>query len=178
MIKLLKPLLLTGLLLPPLLWSTAASANDLMMVRLAMKADIALEYVKTSIIEHEYIIAHEQLCDGGMTGFGYKTDTYRVLFFGKGDEIRMLSDKHPDIVSYLPLKMTVVAEKDETLLSILDPEFLAPYYNDRDTRIIFQRWKNDIRSIFNDVRRGVEQHGKTEKNQLVKHQSDLSQPAQ
>jgi len=168
MITLLKHLLLAVLLLPLLILPAAASDNDMMMARLPMKADIALEYVKASIHEHEYLIAHEQLCDGGMTGFGYKTDTYRVLFFGKGEEVRMLSRKYPDIVSYLPLKMTVVAEKNETLLSILDPAFLMPYYNDRDTRIIFQRWKNDIRSIFNDVRRGVEQHGKAGKNLSVK----------
>lgn len=168
MIRVLKALLFACMILPELALSTSANANDMMMARLPIKADIALEYVKASINEHEYTIAHEQLCDGGMTTFGYKTDTYRVLFFGKGEEIRMLSEKHPDIVSYLPLKMTVVAEKNETLLSILNPEFLARYYNDRDVQITLQRWKNDFRSIFNDVRRGVAQHGKTNNNLSVK----------
>ena len=168
MIKILKTLLFACLILPQFVSATVASANDMMMARLPLKAEIALEYVKASIREHEYTIAHEQLCDGGMTTFGYKTDTYRVLFFGKGKEIRMLSEKHPDIVSYLPLKMTVVAENNETLLSILDPDFLARYYDDRDVLITLQRWQNDIRSIFNDVRRGVAQHGQADKNLSAK----------
>ena len=135
--------------------STTSSANeDMLMMHIPLEGSIALEYVKSTIIEHGYAIAHEQRCDGGMSDFGYQSDLYRVLFFGKGKEVRWLSAKYPDIVSYLPLKMAVIAEKNETLVSIVNPMVLAPYY-DNDVRMQVTRWKNDIESMFEDIRREV-----------------------
>ena len=107
--------------------SAAVSADNMIMGRAALRAEIVLEYVKSSIEEHGYSIAHVQLCDGGMKDFGYTSDVYRVVFFGKIDEVRRISESHPELVSYLPLKIAVIAEKDETLLSVLNPEALAPF---------------------------------------------------
>ena len=62
-------------------------------------------------------------------------------------------------MSYLPLKMGVIAEKDETLLSALDPRALAPFFREEQLQIQFSRWYSDLKSIFKDVRRGVAGHG-------------------
>jgi uncharacterized protein (DUF302 family) len=132
-------------------------ADNMLMGRIPMKAEIVLEYVKTSVEEHGYKIAHLQLCDGGMTDFGYKTDFYRVVFFGKVEEVRMISADYPELVSYLPLKIAVIAEKDETLLTVLNPEALTPYFDDERIQIQLGRWRNDLVSIFDDVRRATGQ---------------------
>lgn len=144
--------LLAGLamLLTPL-----ATADNMLMGRVPLRAEIVLEYVKTSIEEHGYSIAHVQLCDGGMKDFGYKSDFYRVVFFGKIDEVRMISERYPELVSYLPLKIAVIAEKDETLLTVLNPEALAPYFDDETLQIQLGRWHSDLVSIFEDVRRAI-----------------------
>ena len=138
--------------------SVVVSAENMIMGRAALRAEIVLEYLKSSIEEHGYSLAHIQLCDGGMKDFGYTSDVYRVVFFGKIDEVRRISESHPELVSYLPLKIAVIAEKDETLLSVLNPEALAPFFSDEHLQIQFSRWHSDLKSIFQDVRRSVAGH--------------------
>ncbi len=132
-----------------------ATADNMIMARIPMRADIVLEYVKSSVEEHGYSIAHLQLCDGGMSDFGYKTDFYRVVFFGKIDEVRRISADYPELVSYLPLKIAVIAEKEETLLTVLNPAALSPFFADEAMQIQLGRWQNDLVSIFDDVRRAT-----------------------
>ena len=67
-----KPVLLRSLALLLLLVASAiVNADNMIMGRAALRAEIVLEYVKSSIEEHGYTIAHVQLCDGGMKDFGY-----------------------------------------------------------------------------------------------------------
>jgi uncharacterized protein (DUF302 family) len=149
--------LFRALSLTVLLWcSGVATADNMIMARIPMHAEIVLEYVKSSVEEHGYTVAHLQLCDGGMKDFGYESDFYRVVFFGKIGEVRMISAKYPELVSYLPLKIAVVAEKDETLLTVLNPEALAPFFAEEELIIQLARWHNDLVSILEDVRRAIE----------------------
>jgi len=150
--------LLKGLWLGAVLVCAApAMADNMLMGRIPMRAEIVLEYVKTSVEEHGYSVAHIQLCDGGMKDFGYESDVYRVVFFGKIDEVRKATEHHPELVSYLPLKMAVIAEKDETLLVALNPEALAPFFTDQEVQIQLSRWHSDLVSILDDVRRATGQ---------------------
>jgi len=139
------------LILLPVLGSLSASADNMIMGRIPLRAEIVLEYLQSSVEEHGYSIAHLQLCDGGMTDFGYKSDVYRVVFFGKIDEVRRISDRYPELVAYLPLKIAVIAERDETVLTALNPDTLAPFFADEEIQIQLGRWRNDLKSIFADV---------------------------
>ncbi len=139
-----------------LLHTGFAGADGMLMSRVAMKADLAIEYLKTAIEEHGYALAHIQKCDSGLAGFGFHSDTYRVLFFGKLGEARRISAVHPEFTPYLPLKIAVEAEKDETLMVAVDPTTFERYYAEDPEMIIqFRRWKNDIRSIFADVQKAA-----------------------
>ena len=138
--------------------SGISGADNMIMGRVPLRAEIVIEYVQSSIEEHGYSVAHVQLCDGGMKDFGYESDVYRVVFFGKLDEVRTISERHPEFVSYLPLKIAVIAEKDETLLTALNPEALSPFYQDKQLQIQLGRWYNDLISIFRDVRRSTAGH--------------------
>lgn len=140
------------LLLASLLMAGPGLADQMLMARINMKTDLALEYLKTAVEEHGYSVAHIQKCDSGLGGFGFHTDTYRVVFFGKLEEIRRISDKHPEFVAYLPLKIAVEAEKGETVMVAVNPLTFNRYYAaDSDMLVQFERWRNDILSIFNDV---------------------------
>jgi uncharacterized protein (DUF302 family) len=147
--RVLRVLLLTTLL------SGAASADNMLMGRVPLAADIVFAYAQTSIEEHGYNVAHVQTCDDGLGDFGYKTDFYRVLFFGKVEEVRRISADYPELVSYLPLKLAVIAERDETLLTVLNPEALAPFFADEAVQIQLGRWHSDLVSILNDVARAT-----------------------
>ncbi len=147
--------------------SANAAAETLMMVRAQMPFEYAMEELQTLLEEYEYAVAHTQRCDGGLTDFGYKTDFYRVVFFGKIDEVRTLSEKYPEIVPFLPLKLLIFAEKDETVLVAFNPETLSGYFNDPALKIQLKRWRNDIHSIFNEMRE--KQHALPELNQKDKN---------
>jgi len=140
------------------LGSMHVSADEMLMARVMMKADLAFEYLVTSIEEHGYSVAHVQTCDEGMADFGYKSDFYRAVFFGKGEEVRRISAAHPEFAAYMPLKITVVAEKGETVLSIVNPRVFNSYYpDDRSMQVQFGRWHNDIQSMFEDLQQAAKQ---------------------
>lgn len=147
--------LLIGLLL---LTASSAHAQQMLMTRVGLKADIAFEYLRTTLEEHGYSVAHIQTCNDGLADFGYKSDFYRVIFFGKGHEVRALSAKYPEIIPYLPLKVVIFAEKDETVLTVLNPLEIAHYFPQRELKVYFQRWHSDVESIFQDMRQAADLH--------------------
>jgi uncharacterized protein (DUF302 family) len=133
-------------------------SENMLMSRIPLAADVVLAYLQSSIEEHGYSIAHLQTCDDGLGDFGYKSDFYRVVFFGKVDEVQRISARYPELVSYLPLKIAVIAERDETLLTVLNPEALEPYFPDEEVQIQLGRWHSDLVSILGDVRRATAGH--------------------
>jgi len=143
------PALLVALF--PLSFSLA-HAEGILMARTTMEFETALEVLQRSIEEHGYTVAHVQRCDGGMRGMGYETDNYKTVFFGKYDEITYLSKKHPELIPYLPLKIAIYAEGEESILAILNPIVLGEFIPDTDLQIQLQRWYSDIKSVLADMR--------------------------
>lgn len=134
----------------------SANADTMLMTRVMMKAEVAFEWLTASIEEHGYSVAHIQTCDQGMADFGYKSDFYRVVFFGKGDEVRAISKAHPEFTPYMPMKIAVVAERGETVMSVVNPLTFSVYYpEDEEMQVQFGRWYNDLQSIFHDVQKAA-----------------------
>lgn len=140
------------LLICSLLASLQANAGGLLMARSAEQAEVSMSVLQDALKSYGYTIAHVQKCDGGMEEFDYKTDYYRVVFFGKIEEVRPIIDKHPEMAAYLPLKITVFAENQESVLVALDPLQLTTFFNDAELSIQFVRWHNDLRAILDEVR--------------------------
>ncbi len=137
-----------------LFWLVPAAAEQtLLMVRVDMKAADTMEILKETIREYGYEVAHVQRCDGGMAEFDYKTDFYRVVFFGKLGEVRGILRRYPEMAPFLPLKIAVIAEEDQTVLAAIDPEALGHLFgHDPVLQVQFARWHNDIRSIMEELR--------------------------
>ncbi|MGB5519608.1 MAG: DUF302 domain-containing protein, partial [Gammaproteobacteria bacterium] len=113
--------------------------------------------LQTSIKEHGYKVAHVQRIDIGLTGMGYKTDKYRVLFVGKTEEIQYLSKKYPQLTPYLPPKVSIIAEQDDTVVVTPNPSIYKDMIDDDKDKLIFDRWENDIYSVFNDFSSAVDE---------------------
>ena len=143
--------LLTGLL-GGIVLAPAVRAEGILMARSAVSFDEALPALTRIIEEHGYSVAHIQKCDGGLRGFGYQTDKYRVVFFGKLDEVRDLTRRHLDLAPFLPLKMAIFAERDETVLSIVNPRALGAFYSDPELKTQLDRWESDMRSVLQEMR--------------------------
>ncbi len=146
--KTLKTLLLYALLVLAL----PAQAENMLMVRVHDDFEETMIQLKSTLNDYGYRIAHIQKCDGGLSGFGYKTDLYKSVFFGKFQEMRRLTREHPEIIPYVPLKIAVMKEKDTVLLVAMNPTTLEPLFPDPDLRIQFERWESDIRAIFEEMR--------------------------
>ncbi|MCU7941039.1 MAG: DUF302 domain-containing protein [gamma proteobacterium symbiont of Bathyaustriella thionipta] len=72
-----------------------------------------------------YTVSIVQRVDIGLTGMGFKTDKYRVVFFGKPEEIKSLPRQYPKLAPYLPLAITIFAEDQETILAAMSPQFIS-----------------------------------------------------
>jgi uncharacterized protein (DUF302 family) len=108
----------------------SASASDLLMVRTQQNFPEAMLTLQTSIKDHGYEITRVQRIDIGLTGMGYKTDKYRVVFVGKPGEIQHLVDKYPVLSAYMPPKISIFAEQDETVLVTINPMVYADMIDD------------------------------------------------
>jgi uncharacterized protein (DUF302 family) len=128
------------------------NASDLLMARSSQSFPETMLALQTSISEHGYKLSRVQRIDIGLTGMGYDTDKYRIVFFGKIDEIRSLGSKYPQLIPYLPIKISIFAENKETILITANPLILTSMIDDEHTATIFHRWKNDLESIFEDIK--------------------------
>jgi uncharacterized protein (DUF302 family) len=128
-----------------------AGAEEMIMIRSVLPFPEAMLALQESIREHGYTVSRVQRIDIGLTGMGYKTDKYRVVFAGKLDEIRELVDKSPDLVPYLPPKVSIFAEGEQTVLVTINPRQYADIAGDAVDPVFFDRWESDLRSIFHDV---------------------------
>jgi len=106
--------------------------------------------LQDEIKSHGYTLSRVQRVDIGLTKSGYKTDKYRVVFFGKKDEIKWLTQSYPEWIAYLPLKIAIFSEGNDTLLIAGNPEVIFLNSDPKFKRLI-ARWKRDIRSIFSKL---------------------------
>jgi len=143
-------------LLAPLLLFVAGHAvavqESVLMMRSTQSFPETMLALQKRLGEYGYTISRVQRVDIGLTSSGFQTDKYRIVFYGKPQEIRRLSKRHPQLIPYLPLKMTIFAEQEETLLVALDPTMLHEVVDDEEFHYTLQRWKNDILSIMDELR--------------------------
>lgn len=144
-----KKYLIIGLLL--LLGQGVARAENILMARAHGNFDVTMETAKKSLQEHGYVVAHIQRCDGGLKNFGFTSAPYRLIFFGKPDEVRTLTREYPELIPFLPLKLAIFEEDDEVLAAIFNPEELSRLFNNKQLHVQFMRWKNDFDSILSDI---------------------------
>ena len=146
MTRYVRMLLCCWLIFPALL-----AAEEMIMIRSVLPFPEAMLALQESIAAHGYTVSRVQRIDIGLTGMGYKTDKYRVVFAGKIEEIRELTDKSPELTPYLPPKVSIFAEGEQTVLVTINPRIYAEIAGDAVDPVIFDRWESDLRSIFYDV---------------------------
>jgi uncharacterized protein (DUF302 family) len=135
-----------------LLLSPVLAAEELFMVRSQLSFPEAMTVLQQTIQENGYQVSRVQRIDIGLTRSGYKTDKYRVVFFGNLQEVRKITDQYPEMVAYLPLKIAIFAENDETILLSSSFKHLRPFYSNADLLASFARWETDIQTILERVR--------------------------
>ena len=137
-----------GLLLLP---GLPAIAEDLLMARVPMTFPEAMLKLQSTLKKYNHTLSRVQRVDIGLTAKGYKTDKYRIVFYGQADEIRQLADKYPQLIPYLPHKIAIFAEEEETMLVAVNPEMLFQT-DDPELQATMKKWHDDLQLIFKDMR--------------------------
>ena len=135
-----------------LCFAAPSLASDLLMVRTQQSFPEAMLTLQTSIKEHGYEITRVQRIDIGLTGMGYKTDKYRIVFVGKPKEIQYLVDKYPVLAAYMPPQISIFAESGDTVLITANPMIYADMIDNEKDKVLFRRWESDVYSVFDDIR--------------------------
>ena len=143
---------LLGFALTIALWVNTANADELLMIRSSQNFEDAMTTLQSSIAEHGYKVTRVQRVDVGLEAKGYKTDRYRIVFYGKPGEIEALVAKYPKLIPYLPLAIAIFAEESNTLLTTARPALLKQFYPEPELKPIFERWEKDLVEIMDDVR--------------------------
>ena len=124
----------------------AASADQMMMARIKMDFPEAMLKLQDELKNQGYTISRVQRVDIGLTKSGYKTDKYRVVFYGKPEEVKFVSRSYPELIPYLPLKLALFAEASDTLLIAANPLFLAPTA-DKKLKQYLTHWEHDLQKL-------------------------------
>jgi len=128
-----------------------ASEGELLMVRSNLEFPEAMSALQEAVTEHGYTISRVQRVDIGLTEMGYKTDKYRVVFIGKHEQQEMMIKRHPELIPYLPIKIAIFAEADDTILVAANPVLLSEFFPDPSLEKYFRRCESDMRSILKKV---------------------------
>jgi uncharacterized protein (DUF302 family) len=118
--------------------------KKILLTRSTHNFDETLEIVKDVLQKNGFTVAHVQRCDGGLKHMGYNTDKYRIVFFGRKDEVRELSKTHAELIPFLPFKLLIYAEGDQSIISIMNPEDLKGMVKDKDLLEQLTKWKKEF----------------------------------
>ncbi len=150
---LLRPLLIASLL-SSIFFSSISQAvvtGEMIMVRSSEAFPETMAMLQEAIKKHGYELSRIQRVDVGLSKKGYKTDKYRVVFFGKGKQIQEISAKYPQLIPYLPLKIAIFAEEENTILISVNPTIYNDLFKYPELKPTFDIWLKDIIKILNSV---------------------------
>jgi uncharacterized protein (DUF302 family) len=132
--------------------SAPAAADGLIMVRTDKSFPEAMTSLQSAISTRGYTITRLQQVNENLERRDYKSDMYRVVYFGKYEEVKQLTAAHPELIAFLPLSITIFAEGEQSIMVASHPQTISSFYPDAALKPVFDRWENDIEAIMDEVR--------------------------
>jgi uncharacterized protein (DUF302 family) len=132
--------------------SAPAAADGLLMARSDKSFPEAMTVLQSAISARGYTITRLQQVNENLERREYKSDMYRVVYFGKFEEVRQVTAAHPELIAFLPLSITIFAEGDESIMVASHPQTISAFYPDAALKPLFDRWEQDIEAIMDEVR--------------------------
>lgn len=130
---------------------SAVQAEGLMMARTKQTFPEAMLKLQDTVAELGYTISRVQRIDIGLTSSGYETDKYRIVFFSTEKEIKDIAENYPHLIPFVPWKIAIFAEQQDTLLVTTDPTLLSnSQFKGADPYL--QKWKKDLKTILDTLR--------------------------
>ena len=129
-----------------------ATADGLLMVRMNAAFPEAMTLLQSAISSRGYTITRLQQVNENLQRREFKSDMYRVVYFGKLDEVRQVTAAHPELIPFLPLNITIFAEGEQAILVASHPQTLQKFFPDPALKPLFDHWEKDIEAIMDEVR--------------------------
>ena len=135
-----------------LLLAAPCRADGLLMARSQQMFPEAMTTLQNAITARGYTITRLQQVNENLAKMHFKSDMYRVVFFGKYKQIDELTRRYPDLIPYLPLSITIFAEGNQSIVVALPPRTLEEMFPDPALKPVFEGWQRDYQAIFDRVR--------------------------
>ena len=129
-----------------------ARAEGLLMARSQQMFPEAMTTLQNAITARGYTITRLQEVNENLAKMHFKSDMYRVVFFGKYDQIDALTRRYPELIPYLPLSITIFAEGNQSIVVAMPPRALEEMFPDPALKPVFEGWQRDYQAIFDRVR--------------------------
>lgn len=130
-----------------------SAGEELLMARIARPFPEAMNALQETIRANGYTISRVQRVDIGLTSSGFQTAEYRIVFYGRADELHDLANSHVELIPYLPLNIVIFAEGDESILLTTNPRQLGEFFDKPELKKVFGRWEQDARALFDALSR-------------------------
>ena len=135
-----------------LLLCAPVTAGDLMMARVNRLFPEAMTLLQSAISSRGYTVTRLQQVNENLQRREFKSDMYRVVYFGKYEEVRQATARNPNLIPFLPLNITIFAEGDQAILVTSHPQMLRDFFPDPELKPLFERWEKDMLEIMDEVR--------------------------
>lgn len=135
-----------------LFMTTPAVADSLLMARMDQSFPEAMAILQTAISSRGYKVTRLQQVNENLERRDFKSDMYRVVYFGKLEEVRQVTAARPELIPFLPLSITIFAEGEQTILVASHPQVLRQFFPDPVLGPVFDRWGKDVEAIMDEMR--------------------------
>lgn len=133
--------------------SVLSHADEMIMVRSDRDFDETMNALQDAIHHQGYKVSKVQRVDVGLEAKGYKTDKYRVVFYGKAEEIKSLAEHYPRLIPFLPLSIAIFSEGNQTLLATNRPRSFKTLFSETSLHSTFDLWDHDLINILDTVKK-------------------------
>ena len=107
----------------------------------------AMVLLQEAITSHGYTVSRVQHVDKGLRKFGYETDIYRIVFFGRAQQMALVQENHLELIPYLPLKIMLFEDGEYVVASALEPATLTAFLDDPEIQQLLDTWQKDLLKI-------------------------------
>ena len=132
-----------------------AWADGLIMARVNAPFPEAMTLLQSAISARGYTITRLQQVNENLARREFKSDMYRVVYFGKLDEVKKVTAAHPELIPFLPLNITIFAEGEQAILVASHPQSLQQFFPDPALKPVFDHWEKDVDDIMDELREGA-----------------------
>jgi len=128
---------------------TLAHAAPLTATR-TMDLPVAIDAVTAAAQNSGYQVVKVQPIDQALVKRGYPDPGIRILFIGKSSTMDQAMKINPRLLSVLPLRLSLIVEGKDTLVSSDDLEIWKEMFPDPETARLIETWQRDLRTILRD----------------------------